>query len=620
MDATQFSSASTSGAPSYASADGDDNNAGGVKVWVLVLLFALLLLPLLPSAVRRGGTPWGGAAGGGGGYRRGWISFKSGWDVVNLCLVLFAILCGLLGRSGDGDASPSARRQQAAGKKLLERQMATEAPGMDAVWESYGSAYPGGVQQQQHAGGSGIRRMKSTSSYPELRLGSDGVWALASPDAAWRFRDDADLYRARRPERPWDVHPQRTVKTIPVDTFVERRQGSPPRERRRSVERMAEVEDERTRQKTVGPATSGRRWTVDAVPEQQQAAPPSPPPPPAPAPVPPRRRRGSLENFPRPEELEEVRNPSQAPWRRRRSRSVENLPRPEEVLVEEVIIQGIRNPPPAAMVPPVTPPSTASRSTKKRSGSVGGAKELASAIALFYQKKRKSITMKAKRRPHHHHHSDDHCSPPSSDTSASPEATANSTAPPPPPPPPPASIFSNLFKKGSKSRRIHSVAPPSPPTTRRSRKPPTPPARPAPPAPPPPPVRPRAHAHPQQPPMYPRRVYYTYYPLPPPSPPLPPAPLVSEGEEDAPSVTASPAPAYCASPDVNAKADRFIESFREGLKLEKLNSYREKWQRQIHEEAVVEDEDGEFMVIGSLFGDDDELPETPAVAVGFKRH
>jgi hypothetical protein len=120
--------------------------------------------------------------------------------------------------------------------------------------------------------------------------------------------------------------------------------------------------------------------------------------------------------------------------------------------------------------------------------------------------------------------------------------------------------------------------------------------------------------------MYPRRVYYTYYPLPPPSPPLPPPPLVSEGEEDAPSVTASPAPAYCASPDVNAKADRFIESFREGLKLEKLNSYREKWQRQIHEEAVVEDEDGEFMVIGSLFGDDDELPETPAVAVGFKRH
>lgn len=125
--------------------------------------------------------------------------------------------------------------------------------------------------------------------------------------------------------------------------------------------------------------------------------------------------------------------------------------------------------------------------------------------------------------------------------------------------------------------------------------------------------------------MYPtRRLYYTYYPpSPPPPPPPPPPPLVSEGEDDAPSVTASPAPAYCASPDVNAKAAMFIESFREGLKLEKLNSYREKWQRQIQQEATGEDDEGEFMVIGSLFGDDDDdvsLPETPAtaaVAVGF---
>ncbi|KAF0916332.1 hypothetical protein E2562_005931 [Oryza meyeriana var. granulata] len=107
---------------------------------------------------------------------------------------------------------------------------------------------------------------------------------------------------------------------------------------------------------------------------------------------------------------------------------------------------------------------------------------------------------------------------------------------------------------------------------------------------------------------------------------------MSEGEEEAPSVTASPAPAYCASPDVNAKADKFIERFRAGLKLEKINSYREKWQRQIQEDSsavAVDEEEGEFMVIGSLFDDDDEdvisLPETPAtatataVAVGFQQ-
>jgi hypothetical protein len=549
MDAAQLRSGSPDRPPSTSASGNatsypgaaEDGNAGGAKVWVLVLLFALLLLPFLPSAVRRGGTPWGG----------GGISLKSGWDVVNLCLVLFAILCGLLRRGGDGESAP------AAGKK-------EPAPGMDSVWESYSS----GTQQQQeerHAGTGGIRRMKSTSSYPELRLGSDGVWALASPDAAWRFRDDADLeYRPRRPERAWDVHPRAPeVKTIPVDTFVERPRGEPPRRRRRNVDKspnMAQVEEERPQ----APPRSSSAEAVATIPEQETV------------------------------EVEEVRNPSRAP-----------RPRPEE-LDTEIAVEEVRIP----------PPSTASRSKKnKRNGSVGGAKELASAIALFYQKKRKSITMKAKRRPHHHHHSDDHPSPPSSEASASPDAA------------PPPSIFSNLFKnkKGSMSRRIHSVVAPPPPPTRRSVKPPTPPSRPAPAAPPPPPARPRpscvhahTHGHSQQPPMYPRRVYYTYYP---PSPPPPPPPPVSEGEEDAPSATASPAPAYCASPDVNAKADRFIESFREGLKLEKLNSYREKWQRQIRQEAVGEDEDGEFMVIGSLFGDDDiSLPETPAtaaVAVGF---
>lgn len=101
-----------------------------------------------------------------------------------------------------------------------------------------------------------------------------------------------------------------------------------------------------------------------------------------------------------------------------------------------------------------------------------------------------------------------------------------------------------------------------------------------------------------------------------------------EGEEEVPSVTASPAPSYCASPDVNTKADNFIERFRAGLKLEKINSYREKLQIQEGATVTVAEEDGEFMVIGSLFEDDDDdmsLPETPAtatagaaaVAVGF---
>jgi hypothetical protein len=40
-----------------------------------------------------------------------------------------------------------------------------------------------------------------SNSYPELPLGSDDVRSLASPEAAWRSYDNADLYWNRRPKR-----------------------------------------------------------------------------------------------------------------------------------------------------------------------------------------------------------------------------------------------------------------------------------------------------------------------------------------------------------------------------------------------------------------------------------
>jgi hypothetical protein len=53
-----------SGPPSYANVDGDDNNVNGVKVWDLMLLFALLLVPFLSSMPRRCGMekPLGGGS------------------------------------------------------------------------------------------------------------------------------------------------------------------------------------------------------------------------------------------------------------------------------------------------------------------------------------------------------------------------------------------------------------------------------------------------------------------------------------------------------------------------------------------------------------------------------
>lgn len=60
---------------------------------------------------------------------------------------------------------------------------------------------------------------------------------------------------------------------------------------------------------------------------------------------------------------------------------------------------------------------------------------------------------------------------------------------------------------------------------------------------------------------------------------------------------------FCPSPDVNDKADLFIARFRAGLKLEKLNSLREKQRRQQEERQQEED----FMMVGGIL-DDDIIP------------
>lgn len=64
-------------------------------------------------------------------------------------------------------------------------------------------------------------------------------------------------------------------------------------------------------------------------------------------------------------------------------------------------------------------------------------------------------------------------------------------------------------------------------------------------------------------------------PLPPPSPPPPSPPPLHHQQQ-----------MFCPSPDVNNKAEMFIARFRAGLKLEKLNSIREKQQIQQAQEQI----------------------------------
>ncbi|KAF0916331.1 hypothetical protein E2562_005930 [Oryza meyeriana var. granulata] len=289
---------------------------------------------------------------------------KSGWDVVNLCLVVFAILCGLLGRGSDGESSGAAAAPAAAAAKggksshqvmppssaASAAEAVGEEPSVAEVWASLNTSVTA-TYANNHYGHTGIRRLKSSSSYPELRLDSDGVWGHASPEAAWRTVPE--------------------VKTIPVDTYEVRRKSLPKEERRRrrSIERlpsMAEiVEEERpqpqpqqpveTETRVVEtvmppPLTRSRRWNsemLDAVLEQETRVEETVMPTPLArsrtwnpemleavleqemrveaTPPPPLQRRRSVESLPRTEELEaEIR------WRRQGPRLRHCYVLPEE--------------------------------------------------------------------------------------------------------------------------------------------------------------------------------------------------------------------------------------------------------------------------------------------------
>ncbi|XP_039071729.1 formin-like protein 7 [Hibiscus syriacus] len=220
--------------------------------------------------------------------------------------------------------------------------------------------------------------------------------------------------------------------------------------------------------------------------------------------------------------------------------------------------------------------------------------------------------------------------PPYYSTSIRPTSPA---PPPPPPPPPPPSFFQkyNLFRKGSKSKKIHSVPtpPPPPPTaafsfSKRSSKqnsqippPPTPPTEPS---------SKRTTANNGKSPLPTKANTISYYdenvnsggqspliPVPPPPPPFKMADLKFVIRGDFVKIRSSPSsrcsspdleeidvssskdetettsmtegddvvgvagvPVCCPSPDVNAKAETFIARLRGGWKLEKINSIKEK--------------------------------------------
>ncbi|KAL5728689.1 hypothetical protein ACHQM5_001742 [Ranunculus cassubicifolius] len=499
---------------------------------------------------------------------------KKSWDSLNFVLVLFAILCGVFGRRKD-DAESSGDDGIASNAAQVPEEISQTAPA--AAQQSWFGYSDERIREPSPVRGNVVGRMKrNSSSYPDLR--QESSWA--APDENWRYYDDSYVYNQRAGSNYVHRRKQRQVeevvhdsgfKTIPVDTYV----------------------------------ASSRLEVPSASPPQVPSTPhQSTPPPPPPLPPP---RRLPSEKKPKVQ------------------RNFESVARKENLYVREMEIK--KTPPP----PPPPPPEDYStkksdKKAKKIERKKSGAKEFTSTLASLYnQRKRKKKTKSME--------NFDDVFPSPSYLYSEPQS---SPPPPPPPPPPPTSVFQQLFKKSGKSKRIHSVSalpfiqrapppPPPPPPPMSPLRPPMHKTRPQRTMPqpsstsPPPPSespskvsRPRKPVTPGRPPL-PSKINSFYeentgnqsplIPMPPPPPPppfkLPGYKFVVRGDYarllssnsirsnspdlDTPPTSTPATPtrteggsAFCPSPDVNTKADSFIKRFRDGLRMEKVNSFNEK--------------------------------------------
>ncbi|KAE7998503.1 hypothetical protein FH972_003043 [Carpinus fangiana] len=458
---------------------------------------------------------------------------KKSWDSVNIFLVLFAILCGIFARKNDDGLPPeetanassaSNKTNEGEGEQSTSQQWfrysETKIYDTPRVWSSASPA-------------TGVTRLKrSSSSYPDLR--QESLWETGDDRFQFRFFDDFEInkYRSLRPRN----EPEEPEKIIPVDTFALRSSPSHP-----------------------------------------PPPPKSPPPPPTPP--------------------QAVYHLPKRTYRRTVGCNDDNTESTHT-----------RPPPPP---PPIPPPSPARIRSEQKHGKSERSKssfkkELAMAWnSLYKQRKRKRNKIKTNV---------------FDEQVQSPGEPVRHTRPPPPPPPPP-SVFHSLFRKGSKRKKVHSVSTPPPPPP-----PPPPPVRPSrsserkipAPSPPPEPSRRRSSSYSTAglPPLPTRantwdenvngvggRSPVIPIPMPPPpfkmpemrfvaregsvrvrsaqnsrcgSPELGDADATKESLDGTVNAMDGGGSVFCPSPDVNVKAETFIARLRDGWRLEKMNSYREK--------------------------------------------
>ncbi|KAG7538269.1 hypothetical protein ISN44_As13g020610 [Arabidopsis suecica] len=504
-------------------------------------------------------------------------SVKRGWDSINVILVVFAILCGVLARRNDDglssesllggeeeEAVTSGEMTVGENSKIASSSSAVSEQWFDDVYDADRLKIYESVSSRSFSHGvpvtGTVPLRRSCSSYPDLR---QGVFRETG-DRRFRFYDDfeIDKYRSHdsssyeqfQNRSKIEIEEESEPKEIQIDTFV------------------------------VKPSS----------PQQQSPAPPPPPPPPPP-----------------PVEV------SQKP--RRTHRSVRNRDIQENAKRNETKFKRAFQPPPSPPPPPPPPPPPITATPPRKQGTLqrrksNAAKEIKMVFASLYnQGKRKKKIQKSKRKERIESSPlvVDETEPPQYQSFIPPP----SPPPPPPPPPPPRSsqsVFYGLFKKGVKSnKKIHSVpAPPPPPPLRHTQfDPQTPPRR----------VKSGRPPRPTKPTNFNEENNGQGSPLiqitppPPPPPPfrVPPLKFVVSGDfakirsnqssrcssperevidigwgleltqsdggvESKAAVGGGGMPGFCPSPDVDTKADNFIARLRDEWRLDKINSVNRK--------------------------------------------
>ncbi|KAE8675959.1 Zinc ion binding, putative isoform 1 [Hibiscus syriacus] len=471
------------------------------------------------------------------------LGIRKSWDSLNVFLVLSAIICGVLARRNDDYESNNGNGirnynisddRKASGRHVHVSQQWFE--------HQERKTYDGGAPiNMRPFPATCVRRLKrSSSSYPDLRL--DSLWE--NNEDRFRFFDDFEINKYRSSTSSDDqVHELRRswrsgfeeseAKVIPVDTFVLRS----------------------------SPSSS-----------PSKSPPPStPPPPPLTPPV--------------------SRHKPKRSYQAVGQKDHKVMDQNDRVDFNEIKSPSVTPPPPSPQPPRRPPPplvQVGNRSEQKY-GKLERRKSTATKeINMVFASLRKR---KRKHKSQDHDHQQDYPlhsptePPPCYSTSIQP----TSPAPPPPPPPPPPTFFQkyNLFRKGSKSKKIHSVPTPPPPSptaafsfSKRSSKqniqiPPTPPPAPTPATfytkrlstqnnqiPPPEPSTTRTTANNGKPQMPTKANTISYYdenvnsggqspliPMPPPPPPfkMPDFKLVIGG--DFVKIRSSPS-SRCSSPDL----------------------------------------------------------------------